>query len=290
MNLHDEYRIFLKIAELNGITKAAKALGCSKSVVSKTLSDLEHRLQTVLFKRTTRILNLTEAGQQFYQKAQHIIELIDEAEGNLKQAESAVEGKIRISTPSGIFGERIVYPHLHTFMLKYPEIELDIDMTIKRVNLHEADYDLAIRAGKLDDSSLIAKKLTPLRYAIFASTEYLEKNGIPKVPQDIRHHQCLQIARHYPWRFRKDGRSINITPKASLVCNSSAALIKATQAGMGLCRLVGEFIQKETNLVTVLEDYEEPEMPLWVITRQRDLVPKRVQLLIEHLVSSYQTD
>lgn len=287
MNPHDEYKIFLKIADLNGITKAAKALNCSKSMVSKSLSDLEHRLKTVLFQRTTRSLHLTEAGQAFYEKAQQIVELIDEAESSLTQAESALSGKIRIATPSGIFAEKLVYPHLQSFMLEYPEIEFEINMSIKRINLHEKEYDLAIRTGKLDDSSLVAKKLKPLRYAIYASQTYLDEHGTPEVPQDIRHHHCLQIDKSHVWRFRKDGRAVNITPKANLVCNSSYSLIQATQANMGLCRLVSELIDPKMNLVTVLEEFEEAEMPLWVITRQRDLIPKRVQLLIDHLKASF---
>lgn len=287
MNDLNEYEIFIQIVEKNSISGAAEALETSKGSVSKALSKLENRLKTPLFIRTTRSMTLTERGEHFYEKAREIIRLTHELENDIQEKESAVEGLIRLTMPPGMFGERVLFPSLLSFMKQYPKIELDICLEVKWVDLHGGDFDLALRTGVLPDSSLIAKKLLSIGYQLLASPEYLKKYGTPKTPNDLKKHRILKVNKGRSWRFHKNGKTSTMNLPGIFHANSGYILLKSAAAGMGIARIANAHHHShefEDQLVPVLKEWEEPSSTLWVVYNRRDLMPKRMQLLIEHLV------
>jgi DNA-binding transcriptional LysR family regulator len=292
MDRLDSMEAFVRVAESKSFSEAARRLNLSKSVVSRQVSGLEADLGARLFHRTTRSLTLTEVGAAYLERCQRILADIEEANLSVSNLQAAPRGKLKVSAPVPFTIQHLA-PILSDFMARYPEIEIDLTLNDRFVNLVEEGFDLAIRIGKLNDSSLIAKHLAPARIAVVASAAYLAERGTPQTPEDLSGHCCMlysNLVSAEEWSFSgPDGKKITIEVKGRLRANNGDVLRQAALGGLGLVMLptfiVGADLQAGT-LVKVLEDYVPQQVGIYAVyPHARHLSPKVrafVDFLAEH--------
>lgn len=240
MDKLDDMAAFIKVVDARSFTAAADRLGLSKSVISRRISDMEDRLGARLLNRTTRKLSLTEVGQAFYERCVRIAADVEEAERAVGDLHGTPRGRLRINAPVS-FGRLHLAPAIVAFLELYPAIEIDIELNDRYVDLLEDGYDLAVRIGRLRDSSLVARKLAPCRRAVVASPEYLRRHGVPAAPDDLTRHNCLlytNVATAEQWQFAdEDGGVRAIKVGGSMRANNGDLTCAAAVAGMGIAIL-----------------------------------------------------
>lgn len=239
MDKLDDMLAFIKVVDAKGFTAAADRMGLSKSVVSRRIAELEDRLGARLLNRTTRKLSLTEVGQAFYERCARIVADIEEAERAVGDLHGAPRGRLRLNAPVS-FGRLHLAPAIVAFVQRYPAIEIDVDLNDRYVDLLEDGYDLAVRIGRLRDSSLVARKLAPCRRALVAAPAYLERAGTPQTPDDLLRHNCL-VYTNVPvgeqWQFADGdgGRSLKVA--GAMRSNNGDLTCAAAVAGLGIAVL-----------------------------------------------------
>ncbi|MDX1320769.1 MAG: LysR substrate-binding domain-containing protein [Oceanospirillum sp.] len=278
---------FVAVYESGSFTKASAQLNCSTAQVSRQISQLEQRLGSKLFYRTTRKVSATEAGQIFYPHCRQIMDALDDAERVLTDLQSSPRGKLRITAPVA-YGESHIAPLLNNFMQRYPDLELQCHLTNQTMDLVTEGFDLAIRMGQLSDSSMIARKLTSRRLYVCASPAYLERFGEPHTLSEISHHRCLQGTLDY-WRFRFQGQERNLRVQGRIRCNSGHALLDAALKGLGIAQLPDYYVDdalKKGQLVSLLSAYQPQDEGIWALYPQNRLLSPKVRLLVDYLVES----
>src|SRR5580692_648908 len=264
MSLFDDMTVFVRAVEAESFSGAAQRLGVAKSVVSRRMASLEGRLGTNLFHRTTRRVSLTETGHAYYERARRILADVAEAEDVARRLQSELKGKLRVAAPMS-FGLMHLSPAVTEFLVAHPQLEIELDLNDRRVDLVSEGHDLAIRIGKLPDSSLIARRLAPCRHIVCASPAYLQARGEPRSPEELEddRHDCLAYSNRTifdEWRFWIDGewRSLRVRP-TRLGVNNGDVLRDAAIAGIGLV-VLPTFIVSEAlrrgDLKAVLCDFE----------------------------------
>ncbi|WP_260261946.1 LysR family transcriptional regulator [Vibrio intestinalis] len=275
---------FVAVAETMSFTAAAKRLDTSVAQVSRRVSALEERLAVKLLNRTTRKVTLSEAGQLYFQQCKALVEGLEQAELAVTQMQAEPKGKLKITAPV-TYGEMHIAPLLNQFLLQYPKLDLELSLTNQTVDLIETGCDVAIRLGRLQDSTLIAKKLSSRQLFVCASEHYLSRFGVPHTLSEIHHHQCLVGSIDY-WHFREQGKERSIRVSGRIRCNSGYALLDAAKQGLGLVQLPDYYVQQamqQGELVEVLADYRDEREGIWALYPQnRNLSPK-VRLLIDFL-------
>ncbi len=286
-----DIEIFVNVVKHASFTRAAHQLGISKAHVSQQINHLEKRLNTKLINRTTRQMLLTEAGEHYYEKVAEILDLLEEAEESVSDQQCAPKGNLNISMPSGKIGENYLAPSIMKFMALYPNINIKLDLSTDRVDLLAGKYDLAIRAGDLPDSSLIAKKLCEFQYHIYASPAYIKMRGKPQTPKDLINHNCLLVHESMnKWPFKYERKTSHIKVGGSLICNNGHGLVAAVMNGVGVVRLPNfqvESLVKDKKVVKLLMSYQMPAANLWLVYQQNRHVPNRLRLLIDYLHSEF---
>lgn len=284
---------FVRVAEARSFSEAARRLRSSKSVVSRQVSALEAELGARLFHRTTRSLTLTEAGQGYYDKAARILADIDEANQSVSQLQAAPRGRLRVNAPMS-FGFLHLAPAIPDFLARYPEVEVDMTMNDRFVDLVDEGFDVAVRIARLADSSLVARKLAPARRVVCASPAYLEAHGVPQSPDDLKDHECLcytNVALSDEWRFTgPDGRPWPVEVKGRLRANNGDALRAAALKGLGVINqpsfIVGGDLQSGT-LVSVLTEFTPQESAVHAVyPHSRHLSPK-VRAFVDFLADRF---
>lgn len=241
-----ELATFAAVVDAGSFTAAAKELSLSKPVVSKRVARLEDSLGLRLLNRTTRRLSMTEAGEALYARCRHILLEAEEAELALRPLASAPRGSLRLSAPMS-FGVLHLAPALPEFLRRFPEIDIDMTLSDEQINLVEAGFDLAIRIGKLEDSSLRARKLGESKLLLCASPDYLKRRGEPRVPADLRGHDCLLYSYKRSgdrWHFGKAGKQRQVTVSGPLRANNGDALCAACELGLGIALLPDFIVEK----------------------------------------------
>ncbi len=231
--------VFAKVVDLNGFSAAARELGVSKSAVSKQVARLEDDMGARLLNRTTRRLSLSEAGLAFYQGAQRVLAAAEAAEAAVTHLAAAPRGVLKVNAPMS-FGVCHVAPALSAFMARYPELSVELDLNDRVVDLVDEGYDLAIRITRLDDSSLIARRLAPSRNILCVAPEYLKRAGTLLTLEDLADHECLLYAYQAPagrWRFHGPGGERQIRVSGRLRVNNGEALLQAAIGGLGIALL-----------------------------------------------------
>lgn len=204
--------IFVQVVKQHGFSAAARRLGVSPSAVSRQVAQLEERLGTRLLNRTTRSVQPTEIGMMLYEKARDIVQSLDEAENSVISMGSQPRGRLRISTPP-TFAERVLAPLFAKFQKLYPDIELELVGSSRRVDVVAEGFDVTIRVGEMPDSALIARRLLTQTWQIVASPDYIKEKGAPKRPTDLTNHACLtfsEVSQRVTWRFKVDGSDADI--------------------------------------------------------------------------------
>ena len=279
---------FVYVAEYESFTRTAKELGISTAQVSRQISALEQRLNIKLLYRTTRKVSLTEEGRVFYQHCRGVLDGLDAAEQAVSNLQSKPQGRIKLTAPV-TYGEQQLLPLINDFMVQYREIEVTAFLSNQKLDLVEGGYDLAIRIGKLSDSTMMAKKLSRRTNFVCAAPAYLKKYGIPHSLSDLKQHNCLLGTRDY-WHFTEDSSNVdtekNLRVSGSVQYNSGHSLVDAALKGLGIVQLPDYYVQKHLAsgaLVSVLDNYREPEEGIWAIyPHNRHLSPK-IRLLVDYL-------
>lgn len=288
---------FVYVSEYESFTRAAKELGVSTAHVSRQISALEKRLAIKLLYRTTRKVSLTEEGRVFYQHCRGVLDGLDAAEQAVSHLQSKPQGRIKLTAPM-TYGEQQLLPLINDFMVQYRDIEVTAFLSNQKVDLIEGGYDLAIRIGKLSDSTMMARKLSRRTNFVCAAPAYLEKHGIPHTLNELSQHNCLLGTRDY-WHFietdkeasQEEDRERNLQVSGTVQYNSGHSLVDAALKGLGIVQLPDYYVQRHLEsgeLVSLLDNYREPEESIWAIyPHNRHLSPK-IRLLVDYLVGQLQ--
>ncbi|MBT3030673.1 MAG: LysR family transcriptional regulator [Candidatus Thiodiazotropha sp. (ex Lucina pensylvanica)] len=279
---------FVAVVESGQFSAAAERLGLGKSVISRRVSELEEYLGALLIQRTTRRLSLTEAGRTFYPRAIQLLEDLADAEQSVSSAQHALSGRIRLAAPLS-FGLMHLAPALNSFMSKHPGVILDMDFNDSQVDLIQEGVDLALRIGQLEDSTMVALPLAPIRTILCASPGYLTRYGTPETPEALTGHQCLcysNLPEPQKWRFvDRKGVAHSVRVENRMLANNGQIILEAAASGHGIC-ISPTFIAYRTilegRLVPILADYELPTATAYAIYPNRRFIPQRVRILAEY--------
>ncbi|GAC1549164.1 MAG: LysR family transcriptional regulator [Beijerinckiaceae bacterium] len=288
MSDFDDILAFTRVVELESFTRAARRLGISKSMVSRRVGRLEARLGTRLLVRSTRGLTPTEAGRAFAERAGRNLADLEEAQAAVSEGEREPSGLLRIAAPLS-FGIMHLAPALAAFQERYPRIAIDVGFSDRFVDLIEDGFDLAVRIGVLKDSSLVGRRLSPIRALVAASPDYLEKHGRPETPPDLLRHRCLSysgISADEQWRFRVGQRWVTIKPSGPFRADNGEVLRDAAAAGLGITALPSFILSPALEggaLEPLLTDFALPERGLYVLRHGGPEPPLRLRLLIDFL-------
>ena len=278
---------FVKSVEFNSFSAAARFLSTTPSAISKRVAKLEDRLGVRLLQRTTRSLSLTIEGTAYYERVSRLLRELEEADDAVISG-GKPQGKLTVST-SRDFGQWLV--QLIPFLKHYPDLEIDLRLSDRRVDLVAEGIDVAIRLGDLEDSSLIRRHLGQARFALCASPSYLKAHGTPSMPQELVYHNCLHYlfdGQPVPWEFLIDGAWQTIPVGGTFNSDNGGALKNAPIAGLGITRLLSFQIREEVQQKQLKLIFSE-QLPTRLVvqavfTHQRHLSP-RVQVFLEFLTA-----
>jgi len=223
-------------------------------------------------------------GRIYYDRGKEIQSLLDALESDMADLQERAQGLIRITAP-GLYADRYVAPALAEFAANYPEVSVELDTSMKVVDIVAEGFDIAVRMSVLEDSTLIARKIAPRRLIVCASPGYLNRNGRPKDPEDLRSHNCL-IFPEMPWRFQYPDGVRSIKVQGSWTSDNGRALVSAAERGLGLIRFTDYYMAtqlKRGELEIVLDEFEVRDAATWIVFPTREHVPTRVRFLIEFL-------
>jgi DNA-binding transcriptional LysR family regulator len=291
INRSGEMEVFVRVVDLGGFSAAARAFRMTPSAVSKLVARLEHRLGARLVNRSTRRLQLTPEGSAFYERSVRVLADLDEAERAVAASE-VPSGRLRVNT-SVPFGTQILLPLLSTFLLQHPAVTVDIVLTDAVIDLIEERTDVAVRAGPLKSSNLVARKLGETRKMIVGAPAYFERHGTPTSPADLERHNRLGFgyARAIEgWPLIDRGAQITVATVGNAQVSNGDGLRHLTLAGLGLARLAAYQIRDDIaagRLVPVLEDFNPGDTEPYhaVFLGQGGPLPARVRALLDFLVA-----
>jgi DNA-binding transcriptional LysR family regulator len=287
----DDVLVFARVVEEGSFTGASKVLGFPKSTVSRRISRLEDRLGVRLLQRTTRKLSLTDAGRLYYDRCMRIVSELEDAERAVTEMQEVPRGRLRVTAPveMGV----AFWELLNTFLETYPEVQLDLDLTNRYVNIVEEGYDVAIRGGSLSDSSLIARKLDDSHSQLVASPSYVERRGAPTTPEELKDHDCILFtgrSTHTTWNLQGDNGVVHVRVKGRLAMNHLSIIRRAALAGFGIAHLPSFFIDEELTSGTLIEILPGSGMNtqgLYIVyPSTRHLAPK-VRSFVDFMVKYY---
>ena len=275
---------FVRVVEKGSFSKAAQAMGLSKSHMSKHVKKLENRLDVTLIHRTTRKLHLTNQGQAFFLKCQSIIHDLEDVHASLVNETTDPRGHIRL-TVAGAFGEDFLSPVIAEFLQDYPDVSVDITFTNRRVDLLEEQFDLAIRSGMDDKSTPQGEKLFSHPLITAASPEYLDKRGTPNSISVLKSHNCLCGTLPH-WRFQAGGHVREISVNGTWHSNNGRALVHAAKAGLGIIQVPDFYVTEalaEGLLTEILAPARVENNSFWAIYPKSHHVPRKTQMLVEYI-------
>jgi DNA-binding transcriptional LysR family regulator len=285
-----DLEIFARVARTGNMSAAGREMGLSPAVISKRVSLLEDRLGARLFQRTTRQLTLTETGEGYFKRVIDILSLVEEAEDFVSRRNTKPRGILKVSVPTS-FARQHITPHLASFLVQYPDIEIDLHLSDIYVDIIRDGYDLAIRIGELQDSSLVARKLANDTRILCAAPSYLTKSGAPKTVNDLENHNCLSAGHQDSWQLDGPGGTKIVRVTSNLRTNSSEFVREAVIAGLGVGLRatwdIGSDIDAGT-LQRILPDYQgAANSAIYAVYPSRDFMPAKVNVFIEHLAEIY---
>jgi DNA-binding transcriptional LysR family regulator len=285
--------VFRRVAEAGSFSAVGRETAMSQSTVSKHIAALEQRLGTKLLNRSTRQLNLTEAGSEYYHYCVRILNDFQEAEASVGKGKIVPTGTLRIAS-SAAFGRVFVMPFLNNFLEKYPDIQIDYLIGERSIDIVRQGIDLAIHVGPLADSSLIARKIGSCHRVVVASPAYLLKHGFPKSPGDLKKHSCLLQSQHKTpgeWFFTSSTHGDeSVVVSGRFMASSNDALVEAALNGLGIATLcdwqVKDYL-KSGRLTVLLPKFRLSAYDVNALYPERRFVPQKVKRLIDYLRESY---
>lgn len=288
-------RLFTRVVQTGSFSAVARESGISQSSVSKNLAALEAKLGARLLARTSRKLNLTEVGCDYYERCLPILMEIDEAEATVRSMTSNPSGVLRVNVPVS-FGQRHVIPRMPEFMRAYPNVKLDIMLLDRQVDLVAEGVDVAIRIGILDDSSLIARRLGDSPRLLVASKSYLQKHGRPNHPDELKNFDCLVyslLSTGNIWHFLHQGKEFTVGVKGNFQANNGDALQQMALAGAGIMALpkwMSHPYIENGELEPILTEYTLQGFPIQAVYPQNRYVPSKVRSFVSFMQQSFASD
>lgn len=283
----NEMVVFVKVVETGTITGAARALQLPKSTVSRRISSLEERLGVQLLLRTTRRLRLTEAGVAYHERAARVVQNAEAADRDAGAHQDEPAGLLRLSAPP-VFGDAFLGPILSEYLRRHPRVAVDLDVSLRQVDLIRDGYDAVIRAGLLNDSSLIARKIGERGYVHVASPDYLDRLGEPEHPSALTRHTCITFGTDGPgpvtWNFEREGESFQIEVRGRLHVNNFAVARDAALAGLGIARLplfVCVDALRQGQLVPLLDGWLKDRGGVFILWPENRHMPAKLRALID---------
>lgn len=266
-------RLFTRVVETGGFSRAGKAQGVAQPTVSKHIAALEARLGVSLIRRSPRGLSVTERGEEFYSFAVGMLADLDAAEARLRSSQVEPGGRIRVACPP-VFASDLIVPGLAAFLAQYPNVTVDLEVSERYVNLIEDGLDVAIRIGDLPDSGLLARQIGSVEAVVVASPDYLDRHGLPRTPADLERHSCLPFlfqGGSKTWKFRLAEGDMEIAPAARLRSNDAESVRAAVLAGLGMAQgpswmFAGDIASGA--LVSVLADYRPRLFPVHAVSSE----------------------
>ncbi|MEO1574631.1 MAG: LysR family transcriptional regulator [Pseudomonadota bacterium] len=292
MDQLSQLRVFAAVVDGGSFTAAADQLDLSRPSVSKMVAALEEQLGVRLLNRTTRRVAVTEAGRAFHLRCEDILDRFDNAVAEASQLQVAPRGELRINA-SLSFGRAHLVAAVADFQAQFPEVRIDLVLNDRFVDIVDEGFDVAVRIGRLRDSSLVARGLAPCRLIVCAAPSYLAAHGEPQTPDDLPAHNCLKysyLVDGTGWRFAKDGETVTANIAGDFRANSGEAVVAAAVAGRGVILeptfLVAPLIESGA-LVPVLVGYAPPELGIHAVYPKQRLLPRKVRVFIDFLVARY---
>lgn len=292
MDRIDLFRVFARVVECSSFTRAADLLDLPRSSVSAAVIELEGRVGARLLHRTTRQVSPTQDGAAFYERCLRLIADVEEAESLFQQEGTKPSGKLRIDVP-GRIGRLVVAPALPTFLDAYPDIDIDLGVTDRTINLVEDSVDCVLRVGPLSDSGLIARPIGKLPLINVASSGYLARHGMPQSPGDLKTHFAVNYAspstgRIEPWEWIEAGTLHTLRMPGRITVNSAEAYIACCLAGLGLIQIPAYDVQRhlETGeLLEIMPKHRAEPMAMTLLYPHRRHLSRRVQVFADWLES-----
>ena len=285
--------VFRHIAEVGSFAEAGRQLSLSPSAVSKNVGELEAHLGTRLINRTTRRLHLTEAGRLYLAHVVRILDDLEDADRALGPLQQMPTGTLRISAPMSVT-LTCLSTALASFLTRYPELTLDVDLDDRRVDIVREGYDLAIRGvDALEDSSLIARRLTTISHVVCAAPSYFAIYGVPEEPGDLTKHDCIRysLSGHADlWEFRKGNQTERVAIKGRYRVSSSLAIRDALLAGFGISLIPYLYVREnleQGRLQAVLADWAPVESTLYAVYPSRQYLPPKLRVFLDFLVERF---
>ena len=285
-------RSFTDVVRAGGYSAAARVTGRSKAILSKDVRELEDSLGVRLLTRTTRSIALTEAGQVYFDEALLLLGSVDDLQERIREHGDVPRGPLRVSAPR-TYSEGLLSDTIMAFAVAYPRVELDLVFEDRFVDMIAEGFDVAIRISELEDSSLIARKLSPFRIVVAAAPEILERYGVPQTPDDLAHVPSIVDSNHRVKRAymfdTPDGRRA-VRMKERIAINSPMVIRKAALAGLGFCQVPYLTLQKDVEagrLVTVLEEYELKGVGIYAVYAERRHMTQKLRAFIDFLADAF---
>ena len=287
-----EMSVFSKVVATGSLSAAARDLGISTAVVSRKLAALEARLGVRLLNRTTRRLALTDEGASYHEACARILAEIADADAAAAAKRVEPEGLLKVALPAS-FGHKHIAPLVPPFAARYPKIQLAFSLSDRTVNVIEEGFDLAIRIGELEDSSLAARKLAPNRRVVCASPEYLRRHGAPRTPEDLQKHNCLTTTDlQMNWEYKgPDGKRGAVRVSGRYACDNWEVLREWAMAGIGVALKSTWDVRRqlaEGALVPLLPGYDfGTDVAIYAVYPHRRYLPAKTRVFIDYLAESF---
>ena len=285
-------RSFARVVRNGSFSAVAKELNTSQSTISKRIAALEARLGSQLLTRTSRKLTLTQAGSAFYERCEAILNDLDEAESLASSLQAGPKGILRVSVPT-VFGRLHIAPEVPRFLAEAPDIELDLQLNDRVVDLVGEGVDMAIRISDLADSAMVARRLGQSPRVLVATQKYIEKHGAPHDPRDLKTHSCLVytlLATQNIWHFKADGKEHSIQVAGRFRSNNSEIVLAVALADTGIAAMPLWLVQPHIDsgdLVTVLDDFRPISIPIYALYPQQRFIPYKVRVFTEYLRTAF---
>ncbi len=275
---------FVRVVEAGSFSGAARVLGVGQPAVSKTVAQLERRLEVKLLMRSTHGLTPTEAGLRFYERARVAIQEADEADLAARGAGAGLSGRLRISAAPTFAGLHVI-PHLPQFLAAHPGLEVDVVLDDRTIDLIAEGIDVSLRMGTLTDSGIVARKLASSRRSVLATAEYLKHAGMPRVPADLADHETVVFSQlSNVWNFSRDGTEVSVLVRGRARFSAAEGIRAAVLADMGLTISSDWMFAPELangRVLRLLEDWSLPDIDLWAVFPTGRLATAKARVFAE---------
>lgn len=279
---------FVEVVQKGSFSAAAAKLGVSASHISRQVATLEKELGVNLLFRTTRTVRLRREAEPFYAECAAALDRIRTAEGTLNQEHGRLTGQLRVTCATS-FGQKFLGPFINEFAIRHPDIEVDLFLTNRNVDLIEEGFDLGIRMGKLEDSSMLSRRLCDRSEFICGSPDYFRRHPVPTTLEDLSRHNCLRGTNDF-WNVYEGGGRKRLPVSGSFRANSGYVLLDAAIRGLGLVQLPDYYLTGALDsgqLVSVMEEFHDPYSGVWMVYPNTRFRPRRLNALIDFLADRF---